>query len=94
MVSTGDGSWRLAKSLITLINQVDAQFPIRDRSSDGTIGDARHQAEKSDHNPDREGVVRALDITHDPAHGVDTYKLAENQRIARDPRIKYGDLKS
>ena len=89
MVAKGDGSWRLAKSLITLIDQVDAKFPIRDRSSDGSIGDARHQAEVSDHNPDREGVVRALDITHDPAHGVDTYMFAENLRLGRDPRIKY-----
>jgi hypothetical protein len=89
MVWTGGGGQRLAKSLITLINQMDAQFPIRDRSSDGTIGDVRHQHEVSDHNPDHEGVVRALDITHDPAHGVDTYKLADNLRIGRDPRIKY-----
>ncbi len=89
MVWKGDGSKRLAKSLITLIDQVDAQFPIRDRSSDGTIGDASHQAGTSDHNPDREGVVRALDISHDPARGFDSYRFAENLRLGRDPRIKY-----
>jgi hypothetical protein len=48
----------------------------------------RHQATRSDHNPDGEGVVRALDITLIP-HGLDSYKLAETLRIARDPRIKY-----
>lgn len=89
MVWKGDGSRRLAKSLITLIDQIDAQFPVRDRSNDGTIGDTSHQARASDHNPDNEGVVRALDITHDPRHGVDTYHLAENLRLGRDPRIKY-----
>src|SRR5262245_8735861 len=89
MVWTGDGSRRLAKSLITLVNQIDAEFPARHTSCDGTIGDHSHQTRRSDHNPDAEGVVRALDITHDPAHSVDTYKLAENLRIARDPRIKY-----
>lgn len=89
MVWTGGGTRRLAKSLITLIDEVDAKYPDRDRSNDGTIGDTSHQARRSDHNPDSEGVVRALDITHDPAHGVDTYRLAENLRTGRDPRIKY-----
>jgi hypothetical protein len=89
MVWTGGGTRRLAKSLITLIDEVDAKYPDRDRSNDGTIGDTSHQARRSDHNPDSEGAVRALDITHDLAHGVDTYRLAENLRTGRDPRIKY-----
>ena|SRR5438093_455175 len=89
MVWKGDGTNRLAKSLITLIDQIDAKFPTRDRSSDGTIGDASHQATRSDHNPDSHHVVRALDITNDPAHGLDTGRLAENLRLGRDPRIKY-----
>src|SRR5262249_36859977 len=63
MVWTGGGTRRLAKSLITLIDEVDAKYPDRDRSNDGTIGDTSHQARRSDHNPDSEGVVRALDIT-------------------------------
>ena len=89
MVWKGDGNARLAKSLVILIDQVDAQFPVRDRSSDGTLGDTNHQARPSDHNPDGERVVRALDISHDPAHGVDTYRIAEILRVGRDPRIKY-----
>jgi hypothetical protein len=35
------------------------------------------------------GVVTAIDITHDPAHGVDTYEMAETLRLNRDKRIKY-----
>lgn len=82
-------TWRLAKSLEQLRTQVDATSPHRDRSSDGTIGDTRHQATKSEHNPDANGVVRALDITNDPAHDVDAGKLAETLRQSRDPRILY-----
>jgi len=63
--------------------------PDRDKSSDGTIGDERHQTTKSEHNPDANGVVRAMDITHDPAHGVDARKLAEALVASRDTRILY-----
>jgi hypothetical protein len=82
-------AWRLAKSLETLRDQVNAKWPGRDKSSDGTIGDASHQATNSDHNPNSAGVVTAMDITHDPAHGLDARKLAETLVASRDPRIKY-----
>jgi hypothetical protein len=82
-------AWRVAKSLETLRDQVNAKWPNRDKSSDGTIGDAAHQATNSDHNPNSAGVVTALDITHDPAHGLDARKLAETLVASRDPRIKY-----
>lgn len=80
---------RLAKSLETLRTQVNAKWPNRDKSSDGWIGDPAHQATKSDHNPNSAGVVTALDITHDPAHGLDARKLAETLVASRDSRIKY-----
>lgn len=82
-------TWRLASSLLTLRNQVNVHSPTRNKASDGTIGDQAHAAGKSDHNPDRDGVVRAIDITHDPEHGVHTKHLAEALRQSRDPRIAY-----
>ena len=45
--------------------QVDDSYPDRDRTSDGWIGDVRHQARPSDHNPDEQGIVRAIDIDRD-----------------------------
>ena len=44
--------WILTLGLQNLRAQVDAAFPDRDKTSDGTIGDAAHQAETSGHNPD------------------------------------------
>jgi len=58
---------RLSKSAIQLREQIDDAFPDRDRTSDGWIGDTRHAARKSDHNPDVLGWVRAIDIDRDLA---------------------------
>ena len=58
---------RLSKSAIQLREQIDDAFPGRDRTSDGWIGDTRHAARKSDHNPDAQGWVRAIDIDRDLA---------------------------
>jgi hypothetical protein len=62
---------RLAKSLETLRDEVDAIAPNRNTSNDGWISDEAHSARSSDHNPDVAGVIHALDITKDTAHGVD-----------------------
>lgn len=82
-------TWRLAKSLEILRSQVNAKYPTRSRNSDGSIGDVSHSARTSDHNPDDSGVVRAIDITHDPASGFDSYKFADLLLKKQDKRIKY-----
>lgn len=82
-------NWRLAASLKALRAQIDAQFPNRSKVSDGSIGDTRHSARKSDHNPNGKGVVCAIDITHDPDGGVDCQQLAQALVTNRDPRLKY-----
>lgn len=48
-----------------LREQFDDCFGDRDRTSDGWIGDSRHAARKSDHNPDAQGWVRAIDVDRD-----------------------------
>jgi hypothetical protein len=87
---------RPAKCLLTLRDQVDDKYPGRAKGSDGMIGDAAHQAEgsASDHNPwfrdsQGRGVVTAIDITHDPAHGLVIAHLAAALAKSRDHRIKY-----
>lgn len=76
-------SYYLAKSLATLRDEVNAAAPNRDKASDGWVGDTSHSARKSDHNPDyaRGGVVRALDIDHDPKGGCDAALIAK--RVAK-----------
>lgn len=85
--------WRAAKSLLKLRKQVNQKAPGRRKDSDGTVGDASHQSRDSDHNPwivdGAYGVVSALDITHDPAHGCNVDVLAFNIIQSRDSRIKY-----
>jgi hypothetical protein len=56
---------RLCKAGQQLREQLDDSYPDRDRTSDGWIGDVRHSARPSDHNPDAEGIVRAIDIDRD-----------------------------
>lgn len=80
-------SWRLAKSLVQLREQINAAHPNRNKESDGSIGDAAHSARVSDHNPDGQGRVCAIDVTHDPSHGVDGMVLS--RQLINDPRVKY-----
>jgi len=56
---------KLSKAAVQLREQFDDSYPDRDRTSDGWIGDTRHGARKSDHNPDVKGWVRAIDIDRD-----------------------------
>lgn len=81
---------RLAKSLEKLRSEIDAFAPKRDTSSDGWIASAAHRLQnpKSKHNEDDNGVVHAVDITHDPAHGVDTYKLADQIVAMKSKRLR------
>lgn len=61
----------LAPSLVTFRNSINQQFPKRDKSSDGWIGDASHAARASEHNPCwtctgyQHGIVRATDTDID-----------------------------
>lgn len=88
-------AYRLARSLEKLVSQVNALAPNRSKRSDGWIGDASHFAtgSSSDHNPwikrSGVGIVTAVDITHDPAHGCDVFEIAKSIAASRDRRLKY-----
>ena len=71
---------------------MDDAFSSRSRASDGWIGDTRHAARPSDHNPTAEGIVRAIDIDSDLRdHKSAAYDLADQLRLLarRDKRISY-----
>lgn len=88
MVAKLGQGWKLAAALITMEAQVNAKFPKRAKGSDGSIGDLAHAARTSDHNV-RNGYCHALDLTHDPASGFDSYKFADHLLKVQDPRLKY-----
>jgi murein L,D-transpeptidase YcbB/YkuD len=85
-------SWYRAKSLTTLIKQINELFPNRDKASDGTVGDLAHSRRKSDHNPNGQGVVCAVDIDKDLSPGggaADVGLIVSALQKAKDPRVKY-----
>lgn len=58
-------SWTLAPCLVVLHKEIDTVAPKNDDASDGTIGDTAHQQTNSDHNPDKNGYVCAIDEDKD-----------------------------
>lgn len=82
-------NWTVAPALNTLLRQLNEAFPRRSKVSDGSIGDTRHQANKSDHNPNSRNMVTARDFTHDPKTGIDCNWLAATLVKNKDPRVKY-----
>ena len=89
MVAVSGPGWKLAPCLVALFAEADRRDPTRDHSSDGSIGNAAHQATTSDHNP-ADGWVCAGDIDDDndqPSPGV--HLLRQHLVASRDARIKY-----
>lgn len=82
-------TWRLAKGLEKLRSQVNEKWPNRRKDSDGSVGDTSHAARPSDHNPDKDGVVHAIDITHDPRGGFNSYAFADMMLKQQDRRLSY-----
>ena len=88
---------RLSKAAIQLREQFDDSFPDRSRLSDGWIADARHlRAGKSDHIPDEQGWVRAIDISRGLFQGSEpdvmgdlVDQLRQACRSKRENRISY-----
>lgn len=94
MVWTGSGGYSLAKSLVTLIQELEAAYPDREWQNSGgtgTIGDAAHrsQGSASDHNPWLHNTVRALDVAK-TAHGPDCealFVMVNKMYGAHDARV-------
>jgi hypothetical protein len=53
---------KLSKAAEQLRSEINTKYPKRDKRSDGWVGDTSHKRRKSDHNPDKNGWVRAIDI--------------------------------
>lgn len=77
----------LAPGAAVLRAQIDKRWPKRDRRSDGWIGDRAHAARVSDHNPDANGIVHAIDI--DENLGAGRMRNGRQARILADELIDY-----
>jgi hypothetical protein len=69
---------------IAVLRQATALFPKRKKASDGLLPSAAHvkQSPDSDHN-----TGLAVDLTHDPASGIDCADIFE--RLKDDKRVAY-----
>jgi hypothetical protein len=76
----------LAASLVTLRSEVNNRWPERSKVSDGWLGDTAHQARVSDHNPDANGCVHAIDVT---AAGIDPMWLVRLLIADDHKRVRY-----
>ena len=69
---------------IAVLRQATAIVPLRMKASDGLLPSKAHLAQNpnSDHN-----TGLAVDLTHDPARGIDCHEIYEN--LQSDKRVKY-----
>lgn len=82
--------WALVPTLVQLRREFDAVFTDRDHSSDGTIGDAAHQAEVSDHNDDEVGNVPIHDADHvHEVHALDVDSDLHHEDVTMWDVVRY-----
>jgi hypothetical protein len=92
----GKERWRIMKTLakkatpaaIAVLRQATAIAPLRMKASDGLLPSQAHihQNPNSDHN-----TGLAVDLTHDPKHGIDCVDIFE--KLKEDKRVEYLILK-
>jgi hypothetical protein len=75
---------RATPAAIAVLRQATAISPNRAKASDGLLPSAAHltQSPNSDHN-----TGFAVDLTHDPAHGIHCGNIYE--KLKEDKRVKY-----
>ncbi len=78
----------LSKAAEQLRDQIDTWYPDRRTTSDGWIGDARHSTTRSDHNPDKSGVVRAIAIANRLKERPDVSVNLHTERVASVIRVE------
>ena len=75
---------RATPAAVAVLRQATALKPLRKKASDGLLPSAAHQKQSpnSDHN-----TGLAVDLTHDPKHGIDCADIFE--QLKDDKRVEY-----
>jgi hypothetical protein len=75
---------RATPAAIAVLRQATSISPSRKKASDGLLPSKAHinQSPNSDHN-----TGFAVDLTHDPKHGIDCFDIFE--KLKEDARVKY-----
>jgi hypothetical protein len=75
---------KASPAAIAVLRQATALKPLRKKISDGLLPSAAHQKQSpnSDHN-----TGLAVDLTHDPKHGIDCAEIFE--KLKEDKRVDY-----
>ena len=75
---------KASPAALAVLRQATALKPLRKKASDGLLPSAAHQVQnpKSDHN-----TGLAVDLTHDPKHGIDCVEIFE--KLKEDKRVDY-----
>ena len=75
---------RATPAAIAVLRQATAIAPLRMKASDGLLPSQAHikQSPNSDHN-----TGLAVDLTHDPKHGIDCAEIFE--KLKEDARVEY-----
>ena len=84
MSCTGSASGR------ALLTQATERWPSRKRGADGMCPSKAHTTvnPRSWHEPNAQGISRAVDLTHDPASGCDCAPISEHLRVTKDRRVR------
>ena len=85
-------TWRPAKCLPVLRDEINKAYPNRTKAQDGIIGNAEHASRASDHNPDSHGVVHAIDIDARGIPAQDIVNHIHALAVAGDKRMVGGYL--
>jgi hypothetical protein len=82
--------WVLIPCLKALFAEFDRIAPSRDHASDGSIGDAAHQNEVSDHNPDETGKVPIHDADHiNEVHAIDVDNTLRESDLTMEKVVQF-----
>lgn len=83
-------TWTLIPCLVALFGEFDRIAPSRDHASDGSKGDAAHEQEVSDHNPDETGRVPIHDADHvNEVHAIDVDNTLRESDLTMEKVVQF-----